>query len=112
MSTLSIINLIIGTISTTITLSMLIIKPFRLWLLGIKKEKKREEEIRINQVEVDKCLLRDRILSVYYRHKRTKKLSICDYENLLYMYTQYKKLGGNSFVDKIWAEVEEWDVEH
>lgn len=33
-----------------------------------------------------------------------------EYENLERLYKQYKKLGGNSFVDKVWNEVQEWKI--
>lgn len=111
MDTLTIINLVICTTTSAFTLSMMIIKPFRQWILGIKKDRMQEEEQKRNQVETDKCLLRDRILAAYYKHNNSRKIGRYEFENIEHMYIQYKKLGGNSFVDKIWNEMQTWDVE-
>ena len=111
MDTLKIINSIICTISSAFTLGMLIIKPFRQWILGVKKDRIEEEEQRENQIETDRCLLRDRILATYYKHRNSRKIGIYEFENVEHMYVQYKKIGGNSFVDKIWSEMKTWDVE-
>ena len=60
--------------------------------------------------ETDRCLLRDRITAIYYKNRVESSLRQYEYENLERLYNQYKKLGGNSFVDKIWKEVQEWEV--
>ena len=33
-----------------------------------------------------------------------------EYENFVYLYEAYKALKGNSFIDKIYKEVQEWEV--
>lgn len=57
-----------------------------------------------------KCLLRSEMLRTYYHHKDTKKIRQYEYENFVYLYKAYKALKGNSFIDKIYAEVKTWEV--
>ena len=33
-----------------------------------------------------------------------------EYENLHKIYVQYKAIDGNSFIDKIWGEMEKWEI--
>lgn len=104
MQVLEIISLAISIPTTAFTLLITICRPFRKWILGRKEEKE-------NSHETDRCLLRDRITSIYYAHQQTHEIKLYDYENLERLYEQYKNLGGNSFVDKIWAEVQsDWKV--
>ena len=72
----------VGDICQIATFAALLIKPVREWLLGT-------EVIREGQ----RCLLRAEIVRIYYRNKDVKQL-----------------LGGNSFVDHIYAEMLEWDI--
>ena len=58
-----------------------------------------------------KCLLRSEILKIYYNHKDVEKIRQYEYENLEFLYKAYKALKGNSFIDKIHKEIEEWEVE-
>lgn len=60
--------------------------------------------------EGQKCLLRDKIVSTYYRHLKDSQLHQFEYENLCLCYKAYKELGGNSFVDHIYSEMQEWTV--
>ena len=109
--TIQTINLVVSILTSTFTLSMLIIKPFRNWILGLKKEKEEREKQENNILEVDRCLLRDRILTIYYDHYKDKEIKQYQFENLGYLYAQYKQLNGNSFVDKIWEEIREnWKI--
>lgn len=55
-----------------------------------------------------KCLLRNDILSIYLEHKETKTISLYEKEAVMMSYALYKKLKGNSFVDKIIEEVNTW----
>lgn len=57
-----------------------------------------------------KCQLRSEMLRIYYHHREKKVLRQYEYENFIMLYEAYKALGGNSFIDKIYAEVKEWDV--
>lgn len=57
-----------------------------------------------------KCLLRSEMLRIYYRHCDSKEIRQYEYENFIYLYEAYKKLKGNSFIDKIYEEVKEFKV--
>lgn len=58
-----------------------------------------------------KSLLRSDMLHIYYRHKDTAKIRQYEYENFVMLYEAYKALGGNSFMDKIYKEVQRFEVE-
>ena len=103
MEILQIISITLGIIMTTLSLLTMCSEKFRDTVL---KSKKRREE----QLETDKCLLRNAILTNYKAHKDKKEWCSDDYENFEHLYKQYKKLGGNSFVDKLWKEVQTWKI--
>ena len=78
--------------------------------VSVKKgrKKQREHEERIDNA--NRCLLRDKIVNIYYHHKDVGKIRQYQRENLDLLYTGYKELGGNSFVDDIYKDMKEWDV--
>ena len=85
---------------TTITATViLIVKPIRKKVFGIKDE---EDGI--------KCLLRSDMLNTYYHHREEKKIRQYEYENFILEYKAYKAKHGNSFIDHIKEQVDEWDV--
>ena len=57
-----------------------------------------------------KCQLRSDMLSTYYHHKEKKIIRQYEYENFIFCYEAYKALKGNSFIDKIYSEVREWEI--
>ena len=57
-----------------------------------------------------KCQLRSEMLRIYYRHNEKKIIRQYEFENFMLLYKAYKALKGNSFIDKIYKEVLEWDV--
>ena len=57
-----------------------------------------------------KCLMRSDMLSIYYHNREKKTIRQYEYENFLALYNGYKALKGNSFIDKIKKEVDEWEV--
>ena len=57
-----------------------------------------------------RCLLRSEMLRIYYRHKDSGEIRQYEYDNFVYLYEAYKKLKGNSFIDKIYAEVKKWEI--
>ena len=57
-----------------------------------------------------KCLLRNKMLEIYYRHSDTKTLRQYEKENFVLLYSAYKALKGNSFIDDINKEVKRWKV--
>lgn len=86
-------------ILTFATLGAMVIKPIRERIFGDKAVR-----------EGQKCLLRSEILRTYYRHQETKVMRQYEYQNICYCYEAYKALGGNSFVDHIFHEMQEWTV--
>lgn len=81
------------------TCAVLLIKPLRLWLIGM-------EDVREGQ----RCLLRSQIVRIYYRNVESETLKQYEYENLVKCYKAYKKLGGNSFIDHIYEEMQTWAI--
>lgn len=57
-----------------------------------------------------RCQLRSEMLRIYYHNRNTGEIRQYEYENFVYLYEAYKALKGNSFIDKIYKEVQEWDV--
>lgn len=57
-----------------------------------------------------KCQLRSEMLRIYYHNHKSGEIRQYEYENFVFLYEAYKALKGNSFIDKIYAEVETWDV--
>ena len=57
-----------------------------------------------------RCLLRSEMLRIYYHHQETKVIRQHEYENFFLLYTAYKKLKGNSFIDKVADEIKTWTV--
>lgn len=57
-----------------------------------------------------KCQLRSEMLRMYYRHIDEKIIRQYEYENFVALYEAYKALGGNSFIDRIYAEIKTWTI--
>ena len=57
-----------------------------------------------------RCQLRAEMLRIYYRHQEDKRIRQYEYENFVYLYGAYKALKGNSFIDKIYKEIQTWKV--
>ena len=57
-----------------------------------------------------RCLLRSEMLRIYYHNKDSEKIRQYELENFVFLYEAYKKLKGNSFIDKIYKEVMSWEV--
>lgn len=99
LDTLTSVARIAGEITGIIALFILVVKPIREKILGAS-------EIREGQ----KALLRDRMSSTYYKHLDDKRMRQYEYENFMSLYKSYKAMGGNSFIDHIKLEVDEWEV--
>lgn len=111
MTTLSTLSLILSVVLTSINIIILVSKPFRKAQLKTKNEQEAFNKEHETVMETDRCLLRDRITSIYYQYLETKHLKNHQFENIVKLYTQYKKLGGNSFVDIIFNEIkDEWTI--
>lgn len=92
------------------TFCLLFIKPLRnLWLIDRKKKSEDQEESDAERESV-KCLLRNDIVCIYFANRERRSLHQYEYENLAMLYAAYKRMGGNSFVDRIWEEIQEWDI--
>lgn len=61
-------------------------------------------------VNAAKCQLRSEMLRTYYRHRELGVIRQYEYENFVLLYKAYKALKGNSFIDKIYEEVHEWEI--
>lgn len=57
-----------------------------------------------------KCQLRSEMLRIYYHNRESGKIRQYEYENFVYLYEAYKALKGNSFIDKIYKEVQYWEI--
>lgn len=64
----------------------------------------------INLLNGMKCQLRSDMLHIYYKYKDVKRIRQYEFENFVYLYKAYKALRGNSFIDKIYKEVMQWEV--
>ncbi len=60
--------------------------------------------------EGQKCQLRSEMLQIYYRNRETKIIHQYEYENFILLYEAYKALKGNSFIDKIYKEIQECEI--
>ncbi len=60
--------------------------------------------------EGTKCQMRSDMLSIYYHNREAKTIRQYEYENFVMFYEAYKALKGNSFIDKIYSEVKEWEI--
>ena len=77
----------------------LLIRPVREWLLGTRALQ-----------EGQRCLLRSEIVRLYYRHHEDRTLREFEFKNLEQCHGAYKTLGGNSFIDHLYTEMQEWDI--
>lgn len=57
-----------------------------------------------------KCQLRSEMLRTYYRHRETGTIRQYEYENFVMLYEAYKALKGNSFIDRIYKEIQDWEI--
>ena len=55
--------------------------------------------------------IRHSITSIYYQYRNAKKIPLQMKENLSFLFTEYEKLGGNSYVHALYNEMMEWETE-
>lgn len=60
--------------------------------------------------ESAKDVLREKIMAIYHKNKRTRQMEEHEKEALTQYYKDYKAIGGNSYIDKYWARMKTWDV--
>ena len=61
-------------------------------------------------IDGQRCQLRSEMLRIYYRCQKTSQIRQYEYENFVMLYNAYKALKGNSFIDKIYSEVQEFEI--
>ena len=82
---------------------------FALLAMGIRPVRERlfgDRSVREGQ----KCLLRMRLVELYYGNLSRKSLREFEFESMELCYKAYKALGGNSFVDRIHSEMQRWTI--
>lgn len=99
MATLLHIAEIAGAITGTAAAIVLLVKPLRERFLGLEDLK-----------DGMRCQLRHQMLQTYYKHREERTIRQYEYENFQSSYKAYKVLKGNSFVDHVHREIEEWEV--
>lgn len=57
-----------------------------------------------------KCQLRSEMLRIYYHNRESETIRQYEFENFIMLYEAYKALKGNSFIDKIYREVQSWEI--
>ena len=57
-----------------------------------------------------KCQLRSEMLRIYYHNHQSGTIRQYENENFIKLYEAYKALGGNSFIDNIYKEIQTWEV--
>lgn len=57
-----------------------------------------------------KCQLRSEMLRIYYHNRESATIRQYEFENFIMLYEAYKALKGNSFIDKIYREVQSWEI--
>jgi len=76
--------------------------------LGYKRIKKRQNEQERKNEAIEKgvqALLRNELIRRYREYEIKGELSILDKENIEHMFTEYKNLGGNGTVEKMYEEL-------
>lgn len=67
--------------------------------------------VKINKIATgEKCQLRSDMLHIYYHNRDSATIRQYEYENFVMLYEAYKALKGNSFIDKIYKEVQSWKI--
>lgn len=92
MNTITMIATLIGEIGVLLG----VIIPVIIWIMKIANGQK--------------CQLRSEMLQIYYHNRGTGEIRQYEYENFVYLYEAYKALKGNSFIDKIYKEVQSWEI--
>ena len=86
----------IATLFTEISVLLGVIIPVIIWIGKIAKGMK--------------CQLRSDMLLIYYHNREKKTIREYEYKNFVECYEAYKALKGNSFIDKIYKEVQTWEI--
>lgn len=88
------------------------------YLLDIKDEVIKQVGGSINQNAEDlealkisaKDVLREKIMRIYHTYKNSRSFPLYEQEALEQYYKDYKKLKGNSYIDKYYCRMSKWEV--
>lgn len=88
------------------------------YLLDIKDEVIKQVGGSINQNAEDlealtisaKDVLREKIMRIYHAYKNSRSFPLYEQEALEQYYKDYKKLKGNSYIDKYYGRMSKWEV--
>ena len=86
----------IATLITEIGVLLAVIIPVLVWIKHI--------------ANASRCQLRSDMLNIYYRNRERKMIRQYEYQNFVLLYEGYKALKGNSFIDRIYKEVQTWEI--
>lgn len=75
--------------------------------LSIEQSKNLEK---LNQSSKD--ILRQKIMSIYHQYKEYRKMPLFAKEALDELYKDYKAQGGNSYVDKYYSRMNNWEIDY
>ena len=78
-----------------------------------KNQNKQLDELNENLVLINnssKDVMRQKIMSIYHDNKKQKTLSIYDKEALDELYKDYKSQLGNSYIDKYYNRMKNWNI--
>lgn len=76
---------------------------------GFNEVNDKIDSFRLEQKDVNVALLRHNITSTYEDFKAEKSMPNIIYESTMSLYDNYKKCGGNSFVDEEVDEMKHWE---
>ena len=75
--------------------------------LSIEQSKNLEK---LNQSSKD--VLRQKIMTIYHQYKEHRKIPIFAKEALDELYKDYKSQGGNSYIDKYYNRMSNWEIDY
>lgn len=75
--------------------------------LSIEQSKNLEK---LNQSSKD--VLRQKIMTIYHQYKERRKIPVFAKEALDELYKDYKSQGGNSYIDKYYNRMSNWEIDY
>lgn len=75
--------------------------------LSVEQSKNLEK---LNQSSKD--ILRQKIMSIYHQYKEYRKMPLFAKEALDELYKDYKAQGGNSYIDKYYSRMNNWEIDY
>lgn len=115
------IGSIVGVLLTLITFFGIVSKKPKDWFRRLIREestaanqplaeKLDKVETRMEEADqTDLALIRNTITHIYMKYSKDKQIPHYEKENVLYLYKQYDKLKGNSYVCQIVDEMKTWE---